>query len=629
MSYPTAAASLWPRRFHDLVVREPLTVLAQLESAFDEAQQSGERDLQMAVAANALAFMLVDWGRFSRWRVWIERFEINAKMLAPLNDKDLCLMRDTGAVACALLRGEPLDALTSHGLALLPRMNDTIDVAASASQFALAARVLLPWLQMSRDIAGAQALHAQMTAIWNTWAPRDGAAAHWWGTWLLEWAQHLSFVERGRLPHAMHEIDQFLETYSHVTLPFGLARLKTETAFHDMAIERAAKGVEAMLSALRPGRPLERVAYNSMAATLSRNRNDIDTAKVHIEYMKRDLEDADCPPSIAMVYRIRETGIHLFSGEYDRAAAVFDECAAYAFTAHASVIRGYGSLARALHAHRMLDCDASQNALLRDELHAGLAAMRKMPVTSFFVAVKEARSSVCALALRENIETQFVLEALKQIPTSPPDWADEHWPWALSLRCFGGFESTTRFAQGQGASKSTSRPLHLLMLIAAYGERGVTVSDATHCLWPDQDGDQAENSLSTTLLRLRRLYAGDDLILRDHGWLKLNAEKTWTDVRAIEALLDRLSGESLQSSEQSTIRDAKRLFDLYRGDCLRGVEDHWVDARARHFRARVSLVARRMIRECTQREYRDALDVILTHARERELDIGEHVYESR
>jgi hypothetical protein len=614
---------LWMHRFHDGVSRDPLTVLAQLETAFSDAQQSADSDLQMAIAANALAFMLADWGRFNHWRTWIERYEIAAIATLPSPNKELRLIRDTGALARALLRGDPLDLLTTLGLTLLPQMSNAVDTAATASQLALAAKTLLPWLQMSRDVADAQALHARMTAIWQTWARHDAAAAHWCGVWLLEWAQHLSFVERGRLPDAMQAIDHFLAAHSHVTLPFGRARLMTETAFHEMAMERAARGVEAMLNALRPDRPLERVTYNSMASTLARNRNDIDTARVHFEHMKRDLADADCPPSIAMVYRMRETGLHVFAREYDRAAVIFDECAEHAFTAHAGVIRGYASLARALHAHQRSDRDPSQATALRNELQAGLAAMRKMPVTSFFVAVKEARSSVCALALREDIETQFVLEALKQIPTSPPEWADEHWPWSLSLRCFGGFECMTRFREGQRASKSTSRPLHLLMLIAAHGERGVTVLDATDFLWPDQEGDQAENSLSTTLLRLRRLYEGDDLILRDHGWLKLNPEKTWTDVRATEALLDRFSSEAVASSELSMIRCANRLFDLYRGDCLRGVDDQWVADRAEHYRTRVSLVVRQIIRACVERDYSDALDRVVTHSRERKLDIGE------
>jgi hypothetical protein len=624
MPHMTAALQ-WPRRFHDIVSSAPLTVLAQLESEFDEAEQSDDKALQMAIASNALAFMLLDYARFTHWQQWIERFEHASSSSDSFDDKDLCLIRDTGVVACSLLRGDPIDMLEARGLTLLPQIERDLDRAETASQFALAARGLLTFLQMTRDVADAQALYARMMSIWNTWAPRDAVAAHWRGTWLLEWAQHLSFVDRARLPDAMTEIDRFLATYSHVTLPFGRARLITETAFHDSDVERAARGVDMMLSALQAGRPMEKVTYNSMASVLARYRIDIDTAQVRMQQMLRGLEEADCPPSIAMLYRIRETSIQLYQREFLRAAQVYDECALHAHSAHADVIRSYAHLSRALDIREKVPQDDGQHDAMCRELQSGFAILRQKSVVSFFIAQKELRGELCAVALKEGMETEFILEALRQIPQAPPEWADEHWPWALSLRCFGGFESVTRFADGRNASKATSRPLHLLMLIAAHGQQGITVTQATDYLWPDQDGDQAENSLSTTLLRLRRLYSVDDVILRDQGWLRLNTEKTWTDVRALEVLLDRLSGEMSLADEPAMIRTAKRLFDLYRGDCLRGVDDQWVTERAKYYHARVSLVVRRMIRECGENGFRDALDLLETTANERGLDMRDVV----
>jgi hypothetical protein len=623
MSDPSAEVLQWPKRFHDIVACDALNVLDPLNAAYREAEQLGDQALQMAIASNALAFMLLDYARFTNWRTWIERFENAAHAITSFDDTDLILIRGTGHVACSLLRGDPLDMLEARGIALLPRIDRAVENAHTASQYALAARGLLTFLQMTRDVADAQALYARMMSIWNTWAPRDAVAAHWCGTWLLEWAQHLSFVDRARLPEAMKEIDRFLATYSHATLPFGRARLITETAFHDSDVECAARGVDMMLSALQAGRPMEKVTYNSMASVLARYRIDIDTAQVRMQQMLRGLEEADCPPSIAMLYRIRETSIQLYQREFLRAAQVYDECALHAHSAHADVIRGYAHLSRALDIREKMRQDDGQHEAMCRELQSGFAILRQKSVVVFFIAQKELRGELCAIALKEGIETEFILEALRQIPQAPPEWADEHWPWALSLRCFGGFESVTRFADGRNASKATSRPLHLLMLIAAHGQQGITVTQATDHLWPDQDGDQAENSLSTTLLRLRRLYSVDDVILRDQGWLRLNPEKTWTDVRAIESLLERLLGAEPISSEQAAMQHAVRLFSLYRGDCLRGVDDVWVDEHARRFKARVSLAARRLIRDCSQQNFRSVLDYVLTNAVERHLELSD------
>lgn len=384
---------------------------------------------------------------------------------------------------------------------------------------------------------------------------------------------------------------------------------------HDMdAVERALRD---MLNAMHARRPMERVIYNTLAGIVATLRHDPDRALLHGTHTLRDLEAAECPPSIATLYRMGASRVYLFRGDYALASDTFAQCVQHAHTSHATIYQGYAELSRALLFHQQ---GAADEAIV-GHLRSGLAAVRGVPSLNFFYTAPVARATACALALRLGIEKDFVLAALREFPVPPPSWADEHWPWAMSLRCFGGFRSVGLDVDQRASSKASNRPLSLLMLIAANGTRGVPVAAATDALWPDQDGDQAENSLSVTLLRLRRLpqlSSETDLIERRGGWLHLNASKVWTDVAALEAHLEALP-EGAATALQRT-RYITRLFDVYRGDCLFGSDDDWAQSRRTHYRGRVTLAAQRVLQMSLEGEHYATAELIITHAFERGLD---------
>ena len=147
----------------------------------------------------------------------------------------------------------------------------------------------------------------------------------------------------------------------------------------------------------------------------------------------------------------------------------------------------------------------------------------------------------------------------------------------------------------------------------------MTVADAADALWPLQDGDQAENSLSVTLLRLRKMYASADLIERRDGWLHLDATQVWTDVGALEAHLDI---EATPFSDAGRLDYIKRLFDLYRGDCLFGIEDDWAHNRAAHYRGRVTLATQQLLQSALETSHAAAAELLMTQAHARGLDVA-------
>ena len=607
---------------HDILCGDPLNVPDRLDAAARLAVDAHDQESQAGLAATATTWMLVDWALFTGWREWVQRFEQADATLAPSTDADLDLAREMGAAACALLRGDSNELLAPRGERLDALMAMPCNGPQRAMQLYLAAGALLPWRQMSGNPAGAQALHGRMTEVAAELPTSTKGGTYLRGTWLASWALYLHYTDRMRLSDALQALDDYIEKTSAPHLKFRCARLAAEQAAHALNFDAADRALRDMLDVLQPARPMERVIYNTRAAGNACARKDAENGLLHLEHMARDLAVADCPPSVATNYQQSAWRLYYALGEYEKGAEVCEHNAQHAHTQHAATVRGMGALGRALHIHHGGDGDAGRQRSrthVRTHLQSGLAAMRAAKVFNYLISVPEARAAVSALALRESIETEFVLAALKLAPVPPPAWADEHWPWAMSLRCFGRFHSVAKFAEGQSASKASSRPLNLLMLIAAHGAQGLTVASASDALWPELDADQAENTLSMTLLRLRRLHAEADLIQRNAGWLHLNPARVWTDVMALEAHLD--SAPDSDASEAERTKFVARLFDLYRGDCLKGVDDDWAHGRAAHYRGRVTLAAQQALQRSIQANHYAAAEHTMTRAFERGLDV--------
>jgi hypothetical protein len=591
---------------------------ARLDDAFSQAEAAGDVESQIALSAHAMAFMVADWSRFNGWQSWIARFERADEALAAVSaavDDELALARATGAMARALLSAQPLAEMKPLGEALQSKMHVSMN-AKHATQNALAAAVLLPLHQMTNALSDAQVLHVRMTETWARWQAANDATRLFSVLWFGAWAQHLFLTNPARLPDARAEFEGALQLASKETLACGIAfrraRLAADQALYERDDAQLDRELLAMLTALHPDRPMEQVIYNAQAASLANRRKDSDAALSHLGHMNRALVAADCPPAIASAYRIREGGVYFALGRYGLAAQTMEIASQSASDSHRVVTLGYVSLARGLESFEQSGSAWHVSPECETFIREGLAAMRKTTTHGYFFTAPRERGIVSAIALRMEIEREFVLGGLKQVPVAPPVWADEHWPWALSIRSLGGFRVQTPFAEGQRADKASSRPLLLLKLIVAHGEKGVAVSTAMDALWPEQDGDQAEHALTVTLQRLRKLFTEDDLILRKDGWLTLNADKVWSDVRALEVHLEAMTTALIAdgnvtvattANESQLLQLVRRLFDLYRGDCLEGIADAWAADRAAHYRVRATHAVRQMLTHAERAKY--------------------------
>src|SRR5919201_460203 len=234
-------------------------------------------------------------------------------------------------------------------------------------------------------------------------------------------------------------------------------------------------------------------------------------------------------------------------------------------------------------------------------LRLGLEIGRQYGYQHFLWWWPAAMSRVCARALEEGIETDYVRTLIKErrlIPEGPV----EAWPWMFRIYTLGPFRIERHGEALGGTGKAQRRPLELLKLLIAYGGEKVSESRIVDALWPRIDGDSAHRSFTSTLHRLRKLLGEDRAIVLHEGKLTLDRRYVWVDAWAFDALAVRIEASDGSQFE----RLAERLLALYRGPFLADDADcaWYLQARGR-MRARLARAVGRVQRhwqESGQRE---------------------------
>ena len=143
----------------------------------------------------------------------------------------------------------------------------------------------------------------------------------------------------------------------------------------------------------------------------------------------------------------------------------------------------------------------------------------------------------------------------------------------LRIHSMGRFSVQLHRQAVTGSAKARhQRPLELLQALIAFGGRGVHAELLSQALWPDAEGDKAQNAFDVTLHRLRQLIHVKDLFLVHDRRLTLNSELSWVDVWAFERAVnhaERLVGrlDEPQAVEELA-RSEDHILPLYQGAFL-------------------------------------------------------------
>jgi DNA-binding SARP family transcriptional activator len=158
--------------------------------------------------------------------------------------------------------------------------------------------------------------------------------------------------------------------------------------------------------------------------------------------------------------------------------------------------------------------------------------------------------------------------ALALRPMRPPTAAQQpRTGWAapstvrIALRTLGGFELAIDGLPLAVGKKPARRTLALLKAIVALGGRDVCRWSIADALWPDVDGDRAQNALEVALHRLRLRLGVPEALISRQGCLCLNPDLVWVDAFALCA-----TAEAADPGGQGA--PVEHTFALYRGPFL-------------------------------------------------------------
>lgn len=168
-------------------------------------------------------------------------------------------------------------------------------------------------------------------------------------------------------------------------------------------------------------------------------------------------------------------------------------------------------------------------------------------------------STLAALALRENIEPDYVHWLIESRQLLPPTHGGlrQDWPWPCQLRVMGQFDAK---AHGQKLGRlPQKRTRALLSELILAGKDGLPLEHLASTLWPDSDADKAANSLHVTTHRVREALRNADALIVEAGSIRLNPHHIWVDCWELEDLARQARQLSQAALQQAVSHFRGRL----------------------------------------------------------------------
>jgi hypothetical protein len=200
-------------------------------------------------------------------------------------------------------------------------------------------------------------------------------------------------------------------------------------------------------------------------------------------------------------------------------------------------------------------------------------------------------AEVCALALERGIAPAVALDTIRscRLPPAPRARRLAAWPWTVRVDALGAF-GVHYDGRDPPNGKAQKKPLELLRLLVAHGERGAPLERLAEALWPDADGDNGHRALETTMYRLRRLLGDPAAVVRRGGRASLDAQRVFVDAWAFAELAGRADALATRGAAEA-LQASAAAIELYRGDLLPDDDLPGIAAERARLRARLERLA--------------------------------------
>jgi len=212
-------------------------------------------------------------------------------------------------------------------------------------------------------------------------------------------------------------------------------------------------------------------------------------------------------------------------------------------------------------------------------------------------------SQLCAKALEHGIEVDYVRDLIRKRNLTPPENSLQdldNWPWPVRINTLGPFGLFRDGDPVRFSGKAQKRPLELLKALIALGGREVSTTKLMDSLWPDSDGDLAQNSFNAALHRLRKLIGVKKALTLQEGRLTLDPRYCRVDLWAFEEACEaadvafREGQSSKDQPNEAFPALARKALDLFGDQFLPDDLKQWAISPRERTRIKYSRVATRL-----------------------------------
>jgi DNA-binding SARP family transcriptional activator len=222
---------------------------------------------------------------------------------------------------------------------------------------------------------------------------------------------------------------------------------------------------------------------------------------------------------------------------------------------------------------------------------------------------------LCLKALEEGIEVEYVRELIRKLKLTPegPHLSLESWPWPLKVFTLGRFAVLIDGKPAPSSRKAPQKPLAVLKALIALGGTEVREDEIMDHLWPEADGDMAQQSFASALHRLRLLLGQERIVQRQEGKLTLGDRFCWVDAWAFESTLDQAESLGKKEQAESAVQLLEKALQIYRGPFLaQEAEQPWTLSMRERLRGRFLRNVEKLGKYWQQSsQWEQALDVYL------------------
>ncbi len=356
----------------------------------------------------------------------------------------------------------------------------------------------------------------------------------------------------------------------HKPMILGISAYNALAAGDDQEGERLADLLAAMI---QPHHRLGQGQCSFYRAGVALLRNDLSSA-LHHATSALNTTASLCLPFMTANCRVGLAKVLVELGELVKAREQLDVALEYARTMRSSTIEVHCLLTLAQMFIKEGQLERGDELLqrgLRSASHIDYLALE-------YWWRPTVMADLLAHALEAGIEVEYVRRVIQRRNLRAPSADLTRWPYPIKITTLGRFEVVMADVPLTMSGKTQRKPLELLKYLCAVGEPGTHQELIEEALWPEADGEAAEQAFRTTLHRLRKLLRHEDAVRLADRQVSLNPSLVVLDHLAF----DRMA----QDADRTDTVALDRVLARYRGHFLQGETAPWVHLVRERLRAR-------------------------------------------